>query len=428
MAAFDEEMQRALELSAQEHMATCTELVLDSKVQMPRREMSAPCAQHWRPPCRPQDGIMLQVDTVNQFAQHWAPLIREFSAPSATCGYMVIANALALQGLLPGGASWSQQQLRELLRTLRDPKVLEPFLREAMDFVSSSRAAWIKNHAADFRAGAERRKYMSAWVANYEISDLLRSKAAQGSLSRFPVRFVRCNQWPEYGTATHEERERLLEEQCFGGFADSNGCAQYGLGDSMFLVESFVPERRLQRPEDFLLTWTEDEKPPEVPGVFILDLNGHFVTCLAVHLQTEDGAVKPSLIVINTTGSRYLDNVTCSFTFDLVYPPEVAELASVEGQKHPKHEHPLTARSSATALCDVCGSLGTAYRCAAGCDWDICTRCLGAGFGTTCASIPSADPSAVAQLVAMGFPESTVREALLATTGNLDRALELLIG
>lgn len=389
MADFDEEMQRALELSAQEHMATCTTLVLDSETQSSRCDMGSPCQQHWKLPARPQDGVIIQVDTVNQFAQHWAPLIREFSSPSSTCGYMAMANALALQNAVPPGSSWSQAQYHELLQVLRDPSVLDPFMREGMEFVAASRSAWIANHPADFKSEASRSNYLTAWVANYEISDFLRLKATPAAPDSVPVHFVRYNQWPQYSTATHEERARMVEEKRFGGSADSAGQASYGPNDALFVVESFTPQRVLQRPEEFVQRWSgghcagkatntqaaslpvvshviakdltnaahlngksgiilmfdkdkgryevdfgEEQgrkmlkpgnvditKAPAAPIIFVADLNGHFVTCVAVHLQTTGGDVKPALVVINTTGTRYLDNPTCSLIFDLVYPP-----------------------------------------------------------------------------------------------------------
>jgi len=335
MADFDEEMQRALEMSAQEHMATSTTLVLDGEVQVARRNLTAPCTQHWKAPHRPQDGLVLQVDTVNQFSQHWAPLIREFSSPSSICGYMVMANVLALQRLLPRGGLWSQTQLRQLLQGLRDPAELEPSLREAMRFVAVSRSEWITKHAADFRTDAASKNYLSAWVANYEISDFFQIVAARGGLNGAPVHFVRYNQWPQHSAATHEERARLAEEERFGGSVDSAGRVIYKESDATFLVEGFTPERCLQTPEMFLKNFAADRKPPLAPAVFVADLNGHFVTCVAVHLESTQGEVKPALIVINTTGTSYLDNPTCAFTFDLVYPPEASDASAVEGVPHP---------------------------------------------------------------------------------------------
>merc|ERR1711988_1979969 len=104
----------------------------------------------------------------------------------------------------------------------------------------------------------------------------------------------------------------MMEERCFGGSTDSSGHVQYGPGDAAFLVESFVPDRRLQRPEEFLQNWSGSQKPPAAPAIFVADLNGHFVTAVAVHLESTSGEAKPVLIVINTTGTRYLDNPTCS--------------------------------------------------------------------------------------------------------------------
>lgn len=421
MADFDAEMQQALELSAQQHMATCTTLVMDGQQQSARRDLDAPCSQHWKPPCRPRDGILMQVDTVNQFAQHWAPLIREHNAPSATCGYMVMANTLALQKCLPVGGVWNQQQLSDLLRVLRDPKFLEPSIREAMEIVSKSRTAWMARHAPHFSSEASRRNYLSAWVANYELSDFMRLKSEEGRFDRAPVHFVRYNQWPQYGAATHEERDRLLEEKRFGGTMEPSGRTTYAPEDCTFLVESFRgAERLLQGPEEFLQSC--DAKTPAAPCVFAIDLNGHFVTAVAIHLETADEGTKPALVVINTTGVRYLDNPACAFTFDLMNAPEPSEGMAAEGFQHSLHEHPLMDKVSTSAMCDICEAVGTAYRCAAGCDWDICKRCFQQSPKPVTAS------PAAASLEAMGFPASRVQEALAAAGGDKEKALEMLLG
>lgn len=379
MADFDEEMQRALELSAQEHMATCTQLVLDGELRVMRRDLERPLSQHWKSPYQAQDGVMLQVDTVNQFAHHWAPLVREFSSPSSTCGYMVMANALALQKLLPEADAWKQTQFHEFVRLLRDHALLEPLLREAMEVIAQSRRAWVANHAADFPTDASRNNYLSAWVANYEISDFLQAKASRACLDCHPVHFVRYNQWPQYRTATHEERARLVEEERFGGSSDADGRVNYREGDSVFIVESFRPERRLESPEEFL----QGHPPCRAPGVFVADLNGHFVTCVAVHLETPSGEEKPTLIVVNTTGTRYLDNLTCAFIFDLCFPPTPAETSEPGDVRHP-----LVASDEASG--------------------------------------PS--PEAISRLTAMGFAEDNVRNALTSTGGNIEVALEMLLG
>jgi len=49
--------------------------------------------------------------------------------------------------------------------------------------------------------------------------------------------------------------------------------------------------------------------------------------------------------------------------------------------QHPVHAHNLVQELNATNYCDVCQlqaikTLGTAYRCASGCDWDCCQMCF----------------------------------------------------
>ena len=71
---------------------------------------------------------------------------------------------------------------------------------------------------------------------------------------RSAVSFCRFNQYPEYNVAKHEERERMAEEARFGGVkaGDKSDVACYGENDSVFIVENFAPERRLETPAEFI--------------------------------------------------------------------------------------------------------------------------------------------------------------------------------
>ena len=92
-----------------------------------------------------------------------------------------------------------------------------------MKQIHSRRTSYIQDHASSFDAKGARQKYLSAWYANYELSDVLRDYCAQQRAMGVPddlldqILFLRENQWPAYADAEHEERERLPEEQCFGG-------------------------------------------------------------------------------------------------------------------------------------------------------------------------------------------------------------------
>jgi hypothetical protein len=54
--------------------------------------------------------------------------------------------------------------------------------------------------------------------------------------------------------------------------------------------------------------------------------------------------------------------------------------------------------AAATATCDLCRCMGTAYRCEAGCDYDACAACFsgagssGAGASTACCKNASTPP------------------------------------
>ena len=277
-------------------------------------------------------GLLMQINTFDQFHSYFKASIREFQTPSAICGYISMASALACSALLaklPSGRIESVEQLKALEAKMRDAATLLPSIRSAMRYVRDSRQRYIDNHPRAFRTAHSRTAYLRAWVANYEISDYFRdcrreylhsasastsagagagagsgsggerasedaaAAAAAAALSRDPVSgvvFMRFNQSPEIGDATHEELERLLlEEQQFAAphRAKCDKGAEFLPGDTLFLAESFSPQRRLEKPEAYYnrIATTETAAaaaaavvPP--PSVFVLDLNGHFCICL----------------------------------------------------------------------------------------------------------------------------------------------------
>ena len=239
---------------------------------------------------------MRQVGVLNQFHKQWAPLIGEFGAPSAICGYTSVAHAAALAARGRGGEPRCFASPAEARAALLDFGAVEPLVRDAMARVRAARESWVAAHPDDFDGERARKLYTGAWVANYEVSDCLRALPAE--LAR-QVIFVRFNQYQERGVATHEERERMAEEQQFEGraalfveaFARVGGGGDSGGGDAA--AAAAVLDRRLLTPEEALALPAGERADWRVA---VVDLNGHF--CVGVPLRGDDGA--ETLLLLNT--------------------------------------------------------------------------------------------------------------------------------
>lgn len=258
------------------------------------------------------DGEILQLNTIDQFAERFHQLIDAFKAPPASCGFFSIANALLVAENIKD-RSMSVEELQCFINsTLKNVNTVMSRVEDAMRFIQDSRKAYIEEHEKDFPSHDEKEEYMRAWVANYEISDYLQTyKVSQN------VYFFRYNQWPERDDATHEERDRMEEEREFGSDAVGNkGNVPLMDGATRFLLERFQPQRMLQRPE----TWHSEYETevsfggPVHPCVFVVDVNGHFLVAFDAIL---DG--KLTLVVINTTAGSYLQYPALSYIFDLVF-------------------------------------------------------------------------------------------------------------
>lgn len=253
-------------------------------------------------------GQLLQINTFSQFHKLFHLSIRQFQAPQAICGYVSMASAVACNAMLsklPGRRVSSVKQLHQLEAALRDAPSLLPGIRESMNFVFQSRKRYIDSHGDKFRSERSRREYLSAWVANFEISDFFRDQQRRGVVDLKGVMFLRFNQASELGAATHEERQRIIEEEVKFGSAKRKACdkaTDFTPGDVVFLAETFSPKWSLNTPEHYAATANAKESEVVAPAsVFVLDLNGHF--CIAVPARI-DG--KQLLVLFNTTSANYL--------------------------------------------------------------------------------------------------------------------------
>jgi len=283
--------------------ANTTDLVLSS-VEVEARERIQRGDKH--APSSPVQGTIIQINTINQFHGAFGDSIREFQAASSICGYMVMAHALLISRHMPATGLANNDDVEALVCVLKNMEVVLPEVRKAMEFVQNSRASYIMNHAAEFSSDRQKKSYMQNWVANYEISDFLRHchETEGESAVAEHIHFLRFNQWPEYGAASHEEKLRLEEEEArFGGSPGEKGSTTYREEDSVFIFEKFAPERLLLSAQEYAVRCREQSSSDQhSTKAFILDLNGHFAVAVRCNLSLGD---EPTMLVFNTTSTTY---------------------------------------------------------------------------------------------------------------------------
>ena len=330
------ELEAALVASALEHFHISTEWAVDKTYELDRAEVLLPTCIH-----SPRPGLLRQIGTVNQFHDDWAPLKGAHRTSSAICGYTAVA-------IVNAAAEWPplscEADLAALRAYLLDADRLRTDVSDAMARVHASRKAWIDTHLATFLGEGSQRAYERAWVANYEISDVLRGVSPAGS----DIAFVRFNQYPERGAASEEELERLTKEEAqFGGGVGSKSAAEtFAPGDSMFIVELFGRQGHaselggaysppcMLRPDAAFVHVAETGRGLKAA---VLDLDGHFVA--AVPLRPPAAAAGevggscclpvPAVVLLNTTGHNYLapgsaGALAAALAFDLFFGPAEA--------------------------------------------------------------------------------------------------------
>ena len=269
------------------------------------------------------NGYLQQINTIDQFHPAFCNAIKQFQTPRAICGYISMANALICQqfvSTLPGRRISSRDQLAALELKLRDVSTVMESTAQFMKILMGHRKRYIRKHPKDFKTRYEKQSYMEAWVANYEISDILATRAkARDSLDGLV--FLRFNQSSEAASATHEERQRILQDEMPYASAHRQGCdkgADFRPGDVVFFAECFSRKKgsHLLVPEA-AVEFNEQRKV--FPTAFVIDLNSHF--CAAVP-ATIDG--ENVLFVFNTTIANYLNGsgaIASAMAFDVSFPP-----------------------------------------------------------------------------------------------------------
>ena len=306
---FDRELQAALDASAAEAGAGAT-LLIGSQRSVSRKCMAQREDKHAF--IKPTDGTIYQIGTLNQFHVELQRITRENKGPAAICGYIVCAYARLLEQFLSKiDGDLLPENVQGICDILTDMNKVEPELRRVFTEIQDARLA-LSMSASESEYGQT--ETLSKWVANYEIGDFLSLHSRSDR-----THFIRLNQWPAHDSASWDVRQRLAEEERFGGSLLGDDRIVYGREDSVFFIQTFCPDPTLQSPEEWLLSGAAIRRGAR-PRILILDLNGHFAVAVACHLRAGDEAGEPSLLLFNTTATNYLDSAPVAWAFDTVFP------------------------------------------------------------------------------------------------------------
>lgn len=338
----DSDLKLALALSADEASRNSS-LILGKTFETRRTSLSVRQDKHAQSTI--VEGKVVQVNTLDQFNEKFLSISRRFSGPHSMCGFLVCANAILLQryfdrkGSYQKGYSLSIEDLCEIYRDLVNVEAVEEHVCNAVHETQTTRKGFVIEHARqnqlnDLERDKMIRDSLGQWVANFEVSDFLKRYS-----THHDAFFFRKNQYPERDDASPDERIRIEEEACFGGWRDGEEM-KYGQNDSVYFLERFLPEPRFLSPIEWHSLPEEKRSARFQPKILALDLNGHFVAAvmcwstidpqsvadlasLADTTNSRDGAVdkrgcdpEPTLLIFNTTGTNYIPNHTIPWVFD----------------------------------------------------------------------------------------------------------------
>jgi hypothetical protein len=324
----EQELQEALRMSALDASSTASLLI--EKIHQTTRLLCFSRTDKHFDETTLLDGKILQYDILNQFHPKYLALTAQHEGPGAICGFFSVTYAVLLERIIiertdKTSLNVTQRELQEMIDMLKDMGNSDPLLEVAFQEIQAERRRF-------YTDPRELKKYLSQWVANYEVGDFLRRHSSKEANN---THFVRYNQFPMLSEATPDERVRLESERRFGGTREQNGKTNYEGSSSVYFIETdfFCKEEVFLSPEE----WYARNRLFDTPQVCIIDLNGHFVAALACNLEKtgdlertcgcfEEGSAsqseereirfEPSLIIFNTTATSYEKSPSVAWTFD----------------------------------------------------------------------------------------------------------------
>ncbi|KAJ9473392.1 hypothetical protein DIPPA_28123 [Diplonema papillatum] len=315
-------------------------------------------ARNWKPPKRPAVQIVEREISVHNvpggMVREWtildqgndeelSALVKSHSTGTGICGYICSSVGLTTlsgaaegfpydkeyrrieldaEGKLPEGS-----RLFSVLHRLFGPKAqaVKVNVARCMEYIQGDRRHYIAGSPVLSSDKKEGKGYLTAWVANYEISKCLRHfvhdrKAGRTcpnthlahfvdavSLSKAAVCFLRRNQMPDLDEATYEERDLLLaEEAVFEG--------------DPYILEFIYPSRRKLLRSDVADFTAECE----LRGVhreailWMVDLKGHFNTAFTTRF-VRGGVEEKTVVMLDSYSGLHSENKTPGEIHRLVF-------------------------------------------------------------------------------------------------------------
>ena len=227
-----------------------------------------------------------EVKLLYQFGSDFKDIMSTYGTSNSICGYLAPVISLYISCNLT-----SFSDLPSIIENLNKPSIVVPLVEDSMKFIQNSRKMYVESQpTSECFTEKDKADYMKDWVANYEISDYMRSlndnHKNQALKTLCFLRYVGLDQ-PESKDCKHEEKERLEEEKPFIG--------------KKFFIESFHERRRLETVDEWKkANYIGNNKT----FIFIADLNGHFVSFSFINSKDKNKC----LILYDTTQGSYIDH------------------------------------------------------------------------------------------------------------------------
>ncbi len=132
------------------------------------------------------DIIVREVKTVDQYIDYFSKIIKRFNTATSICGYFVSAISPLLADKTTN--LMDIEKINNILLDLNMKELVEPHLEVAMRTIYNHRVKYLTDFSEEFSTSRQKNKYLKDWIANYEISDVMREQCPQKENLFFSVK------------------------------------------------------------------------------------------------------------------------------------------------------------------------------------------------------------------------------------------------